>query len=84
MLLLPLLLQALPASLSQLLEHAPTAAAAGIAAAFMTTVPKWFCFVCPIVLGLLAPLVINAGVGEAADLACKAMQLTDEECVELW
>eukprot|EP00775_Hariotina_reticulata_P010293 gene10295-10452_t len=58
--------------------------AIGVAVAFAGVVPKWFCFVCPIVLGLLAPLVINAGVGEAADLACKAMQLPDNECVDLW
>jgi hypothetical protein len=35
-------------------------------------------------MGLLAPLVINAGVGEAADLACKALKLSDDECVDLW
>lgn len=63
--------------------------AAGVAAAFTAAAavsgpPKWFCFVCPIVLGLLAPLIINAGVGEAADMACKEMKLTDEECVDLW
>lgn len=74
----------MPGDPSQLLHLAPQAAAAGIAAAFVTTVPRWFCFVCPIVLGLLSPLIINAGVGEAADLACKAMQLPDDECVNLW
>jgi len=77
-------LQAGPSGLSMLLQLATKAAAAGIMAAFVAVVPKWFCFVCPIVLGLLAPLVINAGVGEAAELACQALQLSDEECVDLW
>ena len=70
--------------LPQLLQLAPKAAVTGVAAAFVSSVPKWFCFVCPIVMGLLAPLVINAGVGEAADLACKALQLSNDECVDLW
>ncbi|KAF6266791.1 hypothetical protein COO60DRAFT_1697256 [Scenedesmus sp. NREL 46B-D3] len=60
-------------------------AAAGATLAFsLSVVPKWFCFVCPVMLGLLAPLLINAGVGEAADMACKTMQLPDDECVDLW
>jgi hypothetical protein len=77
-------LQMLPTSSTQLLHLAPAAVGAGITAAFVGAVPKWFCFVCPIVLGLLSPLLINAGVGEAADLACKALKLPDDECVDLW
>lgn len=85
MLVLHLLLpQVMPGDVSVLLRLAPKAAAAGLAAAFLATVPKWFCFVCPIVLGLLSPLVINGAVGEAADMACKAMQLPDDECLDLW
>ena len=70
--------------LPSLLQLAPKAAVAGVATAFVSSVPRWFCFVCPVVMGLLAPLVINAGVGEAADLACKALKLSDDECVDLW
>lgn len=70
--------------LAQLTALLSKAAAAGVAVAFAAAVPKWFCFVCPIVLGLLAPLVINAGVGEAASMACQAMKLPDDECVDLW
>jgi hypothetical protein len=79
-------LQVIPApNLHQLTSLLAKSTAAGVALAFsVSVVPKWFCFVCPIVLGLLAPLVINAGVGEAADAACKAMQLPDDECVDLW
>jgi hypothetical protein len=76
--------QVVPKNSTQLLQLAPAAVAAGITTAFMGAVPKWFCFVCPIVLGLLSPLIINAGVGEAADLACKAMKLPDDDCVHLW
>jgi len=76
--------QVAPSSLRQLARLLSQAMAVGVAAAFAASVPKWFCFACPIVLGLLAPLVINAGVGEAANLACQAMQLPDDECVDLW
>eukprot|EP00882_Tetradesmus_deserticola_P013767 GHRQ01014621.1.p1 GENE.GHRQ01014621.1~~GHRQ01014621.1.p1 ORF type:complete len:181 (+),score=93.90 GHRQ01014621.1:205-747(+) len=79
-------LKAVPVlDLPQLTSLMAKSAAAGVALAFsLSVVPKWFCFVCPIVLGLLAPLLINAGVGEAADMACRTMQLPDDECVDLW
>ena len=47
-------------------------------------VPIWFCVACPAVLGLLAPLVINAGLGALADAACRHWQLPAEECNDLW
>ncbi len=47
-------------------------------------VPLWFCVACPAVLGLLAPLVINAGLGALADTACRHWQLPAEECNDLW
>jgi hypothetical protein len=47
-------------------------------------VPIWFCVACPAVLGLLAPLVINAGLGALADTACRHWQLPAEECNDLW
>ena len=36
------------------------------------------------VRGLLAPLVINAGLGALADAACRHWQLPAEECNDLW
>lgn len=47
-------------------------------------VPLWFCVACPAVLGLLAPLVINAGLGALADAACRHWQLPSDECNDLW
>lgn len=76
--------QVLPVDPLQLFTLAHTAVGVGVATVFVGAVPRWFCFVCPIVLGLLAPLVINAGVGGAAELACKTLQLPDDECVDLW
>ncbi|KAF8072842.1 hypothetical protein HT031_000502 [Scenedesmus sp. PABB004] len=65
------------------------AAAAAAGAAFVLpagagAVPRWWCFACPAVLGLLAPLAINAAVGAAASEACRALDLDDAECVDLW
>lgn len=42
------------------------AAAVAIAGAFAGGPPLWFCVLCPTVLGLLAPLAINFGLGGAA------------------
>jgi hypothetical protein len=53
--------QVLPPSMSQLVQLLPRAVAVGLAASFAAAVPRWLCFACPIVLGLLAPLIINAG-----------------------
>jgi len=77
-------MQALPAwpSLQQALSAA--AAAAAVAASAAAAPPLWFCFVCPVVLGLLAPLVINYGLGEAATAACDAWKLDDQACVDLF
>ncbi|KAK9832820.1 hypothetical protein WJX81_004405 [Elliptochloris bilobata] len=61
-----------------------TAAAAAAAAALATAVPLWFCIACPVVLGLLAPLVLNAGCAAAAEAACKHYKLPDEDCATLW
>lgn len=47
-------------------------------------VPLWFCVACPAVLGLLAPLVINAGLGALADTACQHWQLPPDSCNDLW
>jgi hypothetical protein len=44
----------------------------------------WWCFACPIVLGLLAPFVINSGLTAAAEQLCAALQLPAAECSDLW
>lgn len=46
--------------------------------------PLWWCLTCPIVLGLLAPFVINFGLAAAAEQLCAALQLPAEECSDLW
>lgn len=46
--------------------------------------PLWWCLTCPIVLGLLAPFVINFGLTAAAEQLCAALQLPSEECSDLW
>ena len=46
--------------------------------------PLWWCLTCPIVLGLLAPFVINFGLTAAAEQLCAALQLPADECSELW
>lgn len=56
--------------------------AAGMAISYQ--VPIWFCVACPVVLGLLAPLVINAGAGAVANAACEHYHLPDADCAELW
>jgi hypothetical protein len=42
------------------------ALAAAVAAAFAAAPPLWFCIVCPAVLGLVAPLLINIGLNQLA------------------
>lgn len=59
------------------------ACAAAVAAAFAKP-PFWFCVACPIVLGLAAPLLINFGLGAAAEAACEQMQLDPQSCTDLW
>jgi len=46
--------------------------------------PLWWCLTCPVVLGLLAPFVINFGLAAAAEQLCAALQLPSEECSDLW
>ncbi len=38
---------------------------------------------CPALLGLLAPLAINFGLGEAAAAVCTHMSLPDDQCYDL-
>ena len=46
--------------------------------------PVWFCVACPAVLGLLAPLLINAAAGGMANAACEHYHLPQADCAELW
>jgi hypothetical protein len=62
----------------------PAAAAAAAASGFASAVPLWYCFLCPAVLGLLAPLAINFGLGALANEICDKMQMQQEECFDLW
>lgn len=59
------------------------AAALALPAAFAAAPPMWFCIACPTVLGLLAPLVINLGLGQLAGVACARLELTDDACFDL-
>ena len=52
--------------------------------AFSASVPTWFCIACPIVLGMLAPFILNMGFGAAAELTCEHYRLPQDECNELW
>ncbi|KAK9792738.1 hypothetical protein WJX73_002341 [Symbiochloris irregularis] len=58
--------------------------AVAVAVTFASSVPLWFCIACPIVLGLLAPLLFNGALGQAAELLCSHYQLPQDECSELW
>jgi hypothetical protein len=46
--------------------------------------PLWWCLTCPIVLGLLAPFVINFGLTSAAEQLCASLELPAGECSDLW
>eukprot|EP00195_Chlamydomonas_chlamydogama_P016048 CAMPEP_0202890416 /NCGR_PEP_ID=MMETSP1392-20130828/825_1 /ASSEMBLY_ACC=CAM_ASM_000868 /TAXON_ID=225041 /ORGANISM="Chlamydomonas chlamydogama, Strain SAG 11-48b" /LENGTH=349 /DNA_ID=CAMNT_0049573977 /DNA_START=63 /DNA_END=1112 /DNA_ORIENTATION=- len=68
------------ASLPTLL--APVLAVA-IPTAFAAAPPLWFCILCPAVLGLLAPLAINFGLGQLAGVICDTMKLPDDQCFDV-
>lgn len=55
----------------------------GVAAAFATAVPFWYCVMCPVVLGLVAPLVVNYGLGEVTNIICQHYNLDTQECFDL-
>ncbi|MEW5298553.1 MAG: hypothetical protein WDW36_001664 [Sanguina aurantia] len=68
-------------SLQALLAPAATIAIAG---AFAGGPPLWFCILCPTLLGLLAPLAINFGLGGAAGQVCQRLALDDDACFDLF
>jgi hypothetical protein len=53
-------------AISRLTSLMGPALAAAVAAAFAAAPPLWFCIVCPAVLGLVAPLLINVGLNQLA------------------
>jgi len=60
------------------------AAGAILAAMFASSLPVWWCLACPIALGMLAPLALNFGLTAAAEQLCAVLQLSAEECADLW
>ena len=60
------------------------AAAAAVALAVGYQLPLWWCIACPTVLGLLAPLVINASAGAVANAVCDHYHLPAADCANLW
>jgi len=46
--------------------------------------PPWYCISCPIILGMLLPFAFNFGLTDAANQACSALNLTDDQCQSLW
>jgi hypothetical protein len=46
--------------------------------------PLWWCLACPIALGTLVPLVLNYGLTEIADEVCISLDLSEQECADLW
>ncbi len=60
-------------SQSQLAALLAPAASFAVAAAFAAAPPLWFCIVCPAVLGLAAPLIINVALNQVSySHACTA------------
>jgi len=71
-------------SAGALAEVIGKAAVAAVAGALLAELPLWWCFACPIALGMLAPLAFNFGLTAAAEQVCGVLQLSAEECSDLW
>lgn len=69
------------AEMGQRMASAATAALAAMAAG---SIPLWWCVLCPIALGMLAPLIFNLGLTAAAEQLCNALKLQPQECTDLW
>jgi len=67
---------------SDILEIVVQSAFAALQA--LLSLPMWYCISCPIILGMLLPFAFNFGLTDAADEACSALNLTDEQCQSLW
>jgi len=59
------------------------ALAAAVAAAFVGAPPLWFCILCPTVLGLAAPLIVNLALNQVAGYLCTHLSLPDDQCFDL-
>jgi hypothetical protein len=64
-------------------QAAVAAVGAAVTASLAAVVPFWQCVACVAVLGLLAPLAINALLGAAVDAACAVLELGPNECFDL-
>lgn len=73
-----------PTDLKQVAQMVVSAAVSAIGVAIAYQVPLWFCIACPVVLGMLAPFVVNGGLALLASAACSHWQLPAEECNDLW
>lgn len=61
------------------------AAAAALTSVMLASAPPiWFCIACPLILGMAAPWVFNLGLTAAAEALCKALVLSEDECMDLW
>jgi hypothetical protein len=67
-----------------LVDTFPGVVSYAVAAAVAAAPPFWFCVACPIVLGLLTPLVINYGLAALAQQVCDHFSMDDTECFDLW
>ncbi|KAI8470637.1 MAG: hypothetical protein J3K34DRAFT_521191 [Monoraphidium minutum] len=81
---LPTLAAAATAAVPAALAAAAAGGGLGAAAAALAAPPVWFCIACVAAMGLLAPLVINYLVGEAAQIACERLSLDTQECLDLF
>ncbi|PSC70938.1 hypothetical protein C2E20_5704 [Micractinium conductrix] len=78
------LLQGGKASLPALSGVFASAGAAAVALMVAGPIPLWWCIACPLVLGMLAPFVLNYGLTAAAEELCAQLQLPDQACTDLW
>ncbi|KAL4858835.1 hypothetical protein ACK3TF_001224 [Chlorella vulgaris] len=78
------LLQKGKASLPALAAIFGKAGAASVTLLMAAQVPLWWCIVCPLVLGMLAPFIFNFGLTAAAEALCSQLQLPDDTCSDLW
>lgn len=70
--------------LAQVANVVLSAATSAVTFAIAYQVPLWFCIACPVVLGMLAPFVINGGLALLASAVCSHWRLPTEECTDLW
>ncbi|KXZ50691.1 hypothetical protein GPECTOR_15g375 [Gonium pectorale] len=72
-----------PAAAAAALGLAAAALSTALSAAFAAAPPLWFCILCPTVLGLTAPILINLTLNQLAGALCSQMHLTDDACFDV-